>query len=234
MIKPVNPKGNQPWIFTGKTNAEASILWPPDTKSQLTGKDPDARKDWGQEEKGTTEDEMVWWHHQLNGHEFEQTPGDREGRGSLECCSPWSCRVRHNLSTEQQQLLLSRAAKYTGKSLDPWITAWKTPTKHTPWIRSEWKSNLIMLKTLQLRVYLLQKLELQKTQDSCFCEEQEGTINLGLWWSFLGLQYKSVYPSLLALHLPSVSAPSYSLNSRSTRVIGGIWRKRGQEWGHPS
>ena len=75
-IKQVNPKGKQPWIFTGRTDAEAPILWPPDVKSQLTGKDPDAGKDWGQEEKGTTEDEMVGWHHQLNRHEFEQSPGD--------------------------------------------------------------------------------------------------------------------------------------------------------------
>ena len=72
-IKPVNPKGNQPWIFMGKTDAEteAPILWPPDAKSWLTVKDPDAGKDWGQEEKGTTEDETVGWHHRLNGHEFE-------------------------------------------------------------------------------------------------------------------------------------------------------------------
>ena len=65
------------------------ILWPPDVKSQLTGKDPDARKDWGQEEKGMTQDEMVGWHHQLNGHKSEQTPGDSEGQGSLVCCSSW-------------------------------------------------------------------------------------------------------------------------------------------------
>ena len=82
-LKPVNPKGNQPWIFIGRTvaKAEAPILWPPDAKSQLTGKGPDAGKDWGQEEKGTTEDEMVGWHHWPNGHEFKQTPGlvkDRE------------------------------------------------------------------------------------------------------------------------------------------------------------
>ena len=70
-IQPVHPKGNQPWIFTGRADAEAPILWPPDAKSQLTGKDPDAGKDWGQEEKGMTEDEMVGWHHWLNGHEFE-------------------------------------------------------------------------------------------------------------------------------------------------------------------
>ena len=88
-IKPVNPKGNQPSIFTGRTDAEAPILWPPDAKSQLIGKDSDAGKDWRQEEKGKTEDNTVGWHHQLNGHEFEQTPGDREGQGSLVCCRPW-------------------------------------------------------------------------------------------------------------------------------------------------
>ena len=90
-IKPVNPKGNQIWIFIGRTDAEAEtpILWPPDAKSQLIGKDPDAGKDWGQEVKRVTEDEMAGWHHWLNGHEFEQTPGDSEGQGSLVCCSPW-------------------------------------------------------------------------------------------------------------------------------------------------
>ena len=88
-IKPVNPKGNQPWIFIGRTDAEALILWTPDAKSQLSGKDPDAWKDWGQEEKGVTEDEMVGWHHWLNGREFEQTAGDSELPGSLACCSPW-------------------------------------------------------------------------------------------------------------------------------------------------
>ena len=90
-IKPVNPKGNQPWIFTGKTDTEteAPILWPPDVKSHLTGKYPDDRKDWRQE-KGMTEDETVGWHHWLNGHEFEHTQGDSEGQGSLACCSPWS------------------------------------------------------------------------------------------------------------------------------------------------
>ena len=79
-IKPVNPKGNQPWIFTGKTDAEAEvpILWPPDGKSWLIRKDLDSGKDWGQEKKGATEDEMDGWHHWLNGHEFEQTLGDSE------------------------------------------------------------------------------------------------------------------------------------------------------------
>ena len=87
-IKPVSPKGNQPWIFIGRADAEASILWPPDVKSWLIGKDPNAGKDW-RKEKGTTEDEMVGWHHRLNGHEFEQAPGVGEGQGSLACCSPW-------------------------------------------------------------------------------------------------------------------------------------------------
>ena len=89
VIKPVNPKGNQSWIFIGRSGAEAKILWPPDAKSQLVRKGPDARKDRRQEEKGMTEDEMVGWHHRLNIHEFEQTPGDGEEQGSLVFFSPW-------------------------------------------------------------------------------------------------------------------------------------------------
>ena len=90
-IKPVNPKGNQTWPFTGRADAEAKvpILSPPDMKSQLIGKDPDTGKDGRQEEKRVTEDEMVDWHHWLNGREFEQTPRDSEGQGSLACCRPW-------------------------------------------------------------------------------------------------------------------------------------------------
>ena len=86
-----NPKGNQSWIFTGRTDAEAEtpMLWPPDVKNWLIGKDPNAGKDWRWEEKGTTEDEMVGWHHQLNGHESEQALGIGDGQGSLACCSPW-------------------------------------------------------------------------------------------------------------------------------------------------
>ena len=88
-IKPVNPRGNQPWIFIGRTDAEAPILRPLDLKSRLIGKDPDSGKDWGQEQRGTTEDEMVGWYHRLNVHEFEQTLGDSEGQGSLACWNPW-------------------------------------------------------------------------------------------------------------------------------------------------
>ena len=89
-IKPVNPKGNQSWIFIGGTDAEAEapILWPPDVKSWLSGKDPNARKDWRQKEKGATEDEIAGWHHWHNRHEFEQSLGDSEGQGSLVCYSP--------------------------------------------------------------------------------------------------------------------------------------------------
>ena len=92
-MKLINPTGNQSWIVSGKTDAEAETpkLWPPDAKNQFIGKDPDARKDWRQE-KGTTEDEMVGWHHQLSGSEFEQALGDSEGQGSLACCSPWGCK----------------------------------------------------------------------------------------------------------------------------------------------
>ena len=90
-IQQVHPRGNQSWIFIGRTDAKAKtpVLWPRDANNRLLGKDPDAEKDWRQEEKGTTEDEMDGWHYQLDGHEFEQAPGVGDGQGSLVCCSPW-------------------------------------------------------------------------------------------------------------------------------------------------
>ena len=88
-IEPVNPKGNQPWIIIGRTEAEAPIVWLSDVKRQLIGKDPDAGKDLGQEEKGAEEDEVAGWHPWYNGHEFEQALGDDEGQGSLVPYSPW-------------------------------------------------------------------------------------------------------------------------------------------------
>ena len=104
IIKPINSKGNQLWLFIGRTTVEgeAPIRWPRDAKRRLIRKGPDAGKDWGQVEKGETEDEMVGWHHRLNGHEFEQTLGDSEERGSLVCCSPWGHRVGHDLVTQQE------------------------------------------------------------------------------------------------------------------------------------
>ena len=90
-IQPVHCKGNQCWIFIGRTDAEAEtpVLWPPDAKNQLIGKDPDTGKDWRQEEKGTTEAEMVGWHHWLSRHEFEWTLGVGDGQGGLSCCDSW-------------------------------------------------------------------------------------------------------------------------------------------------
>ena len=101
-IKPVNLKGNLCWIFIRRTDDEALILWSPDAKGQLIGKDLNAGKNWGQKEKRVTEDEVVGWHHRFNGHELGQTPQDGEGQGGLVCCS--LRRVWHDLVTEQQQM----------------------------------------------------------------------------------------------------------------------------------
>ena len=99
-IKPVHPKGNQSWVFIGRTDVETEtpIVWPPDVKSWLIWKDPDSGKDWRQE-KGTTEDEMIGWHHWLNGHEFEKALGIGDGKGSLVCCSP--CGHKESDTTER-------------------------------------------------------------------------------------------------------------------------------------
>ena len=111
-IQPVHPKGNQSWIFIGKTDAEAEtpILWPSDDNNWLIEKDPNAEKDRRQQEKGMTE-EMVGWHHWLNGHQFEQIPGDGEGQGGLVYCSPWNCKesdtteqVNNNISSPNLRL----------------------------------------------------------------------------------------------------------------------------------
>ena len=101
-IQPVHPKADQSWVLIGMTDIEAEtpILWPPDAKSWLIGKDPDAGKDWGQEEKGMTEDEMVGWHHRLNGHGFGWTPGAGDEQGGLACCSSWG----HKESDTTEQL----------------------------------------------------------------------------------------------------------------------------------
>ena len=102
-IQPVHPKGNQCLIFTGRTDAEAEtpVLWSPHAKNWLIGKDPYAGQDWRWEEKGMTEDEMVGWHHWLDGHEFEWVLGVGDGQGGLACCSPWgSRRVRHDWATQ--------------------------------------------------------------------------------------------------------------------------------------
>ena len=121
-IQPVHPKGNQSWIFIGRTDAEAEtpILWPPDAKNWLIGKDPDAGKDWRRHKKGSTEGEMVGWHHRLNGHEFEQAPGAGDGQGSLVCLG--SQRVRHDWVPElTEQIDLSLAQNFfLGWIFLPW------------------------------------------------------------------------------------------------------------------
>ena len=101
-VQLVHSKGDQSWVFIGRTDtkAETPILWPPHAKSWLIGKDPDAGRDWGQEEKGTTEDEMAGWHHRLYRHEFEWTLGVGDGQGGLACCNSWGRRVGHVWATE--------------------------------------------------------------------------------------------------------------------------------------
>ena len=100
-IQPVHSKGDQPWLFFGRTDAKAEtpVLLPPHAKNWRIGKDSDAGRDWGQEEKGMTEDEMAGWHHQLNGHEFDWTPGDGGGQGGLMCCDSWG---RKELDTTER------------------------------------------------------------------------------------------------------------------------------------
>ena len=133
-IKPVNPKGNQSWIFTGRTSseAEAPVLWLPDVKSWLIGKDPDGGKDWGREEKGTTEDEMVGWHHQLYGHEFEWTLGDSEGQGSLMWYNPWVAKSPTRLinCTTTRLETLQKLWEETFLALPPSGRCWH------PWLRA--------------------------------------------------------------------------------------------------
>ena len=101
-IQSIHSEGDQPWDFFGRNDAKAEtpVLWPPHAKSWLIGKDSDAERDWGQEEKGTTEDEMARWHHWLDGRDSEWTPGVGDGQAGLACCNSWGCRVRQDWATE--------------------------------------------------------------------------------------------------------------------------------------
>ena len=140
-IKPVYPKGNQSWTFIWRTDAEAEtrILGLPDAKNWLNGKDPDAGKNWSQEEKGTTEDEMVGWHHQLDGHEFEKALGVGDGQGSLACCSPWGCKesdmteppnwTEQPGSRSQKTVRFSRSWHYFTEGM-----LGSKPAGHTSWV----------------------------------------------------------------------------------------------------
>ena len=124
-IQPVHPKGDQSWVFFGRTDVEAEtpILWPPDAKTWLIGKDPDAGKDWGQEEKGMTEDERVGWHHQLDWHGFGWTPGVGDGQGGLACCSSWGCKELDmtewlNWTEENLTVVSINISKFTSRFYD--------------------------------------------------------------------------------------------------------------------
>ena len=121
-IQPVHPKGDQSWVFTGGTDVEAEtpILWPPDVKSWLIGKDPDAGKDWGQEEKWTTEDRMVGWHHQHNGHRFGWTLGVDGGQGGLACCGSWG----HKKSDTTEWLNWTELSKCSEHKVCDWVCVW--------------------------------------------------------------------------------------------------------------
>ena len=141
-IKPVNPKGNQSWIFIGRTDAEAPILWPPDVKNWLTGKDPDAGKNWRQEGKGTTEDEMVGRHHWLNRHEFEQAPGVDDGQGSLVCCSPWGFKSQTWLSDWTELIIYLNRMKKKIHSLGRYTQ--KKEGSECPLWPTRWVKNLHM------------------------------------------------------------------------------------------
>ena len=156
-IQPVNPKGNQSWIFIGSFT-ETPILWPPDAKNWLIGKDPDVEKDWRREEKGRTEDEMVGWHHQLDGHAFEQDLGVGDRQGSLACCSPWGCKkldTTEQLNWTELAMLNSWPKLFKGDFLNSWCsplkrnfvhtsTSWKHSTFKLPWWSSRWDSSLSM------------------------------------------------------------------------------------------
>ena len=134
-IQQLHPKGNQSWIFIGKTDAgaEAPILWPPDVKNWLVRKDPEAKKGWRQEEKEMTENEMVRWHHRLNWHEFEQALGIGDGQGSLACCNPWG----------GKELDTTEWLNWTQLSctLVSWTIKWYNSSQTTKGCCKDWYSN---------------------------------------------------------------------------------------------
>ena len=134
-IQPVHPKGDQSWVFVGRTDVEVEtpILWPPDVKSWLIWKDPDAGKDWGQEEKGTTEDEMAGWHHRLDGHGFGWIPGVGDGQGGLACCGSWGRK-----ESDTTERLKWTELNWTHSSIVAWRIPWtENPVGYNPWNRKE-------------------------------------------------------------------------------------------------
>ena len=127
-IQPVHSKGDQPWVFFWRTEAKAEtpILWPPHVKSWLIGKDSDAGRDWGQEEKGMTEDEMVGWHHRLDGCEFGWTPGGGDGQGGLVCCDSWGCK-ESDMTEQLNWIELRFVIAFLPRSKHPLISWLQSP-----------------------------------------------------------------------------------------------------------
>ena len=163
-IKPVHPRGNQPWIFIGRTDAEAEtpILCPPDEKNWLIGKDPDAGEDWRQEEKEMTEDETVGWHHWLNGHEFEKAPWYGEGQGSLACCSPWG-RKESGTNEQLNNSNNERRESYPFSKVKSQKTTVSEPSSLTLWLLKKCglgTATLICLYTFSFGIEFLQFLYL--------------------------------------------------------------------------
>ena len=144
-IQPVHPKGDQSWVFIGRTDAKAEtpVIWPPHVKSWLIVKDSDAGRDWGQEEKGTTEDEMAGWHHRLDGREFEWTLGDGDGHGGLECCHSWGHKELDRTEwlnwTESSRTDSTISFTVLMRKLRPenWTTHWKL-TARQRWKKMGW------------------------------------------------------------------------------------------------
>ena len=155
-IQPVHPKGDQSWIFIERPDAEAEtpILWPPDVKKWLIGKDSDAGKDWRQEEKGTMENKMVGWHHRLDGPEFEQAPGVGDGQGSLACCSPWGHKELDMTEwlnwTEATLMCMPSKWSFKTSSTDPFPTDLQVPDSPAQKLQGPpvWTSNHLVSQSL--------------------------------------------------------------------------------------
>ena len=206
-IKPVNPKGNQLWIFIGRTDveAEAPILWPPDVKNWLTGKDSDAEKDWKQKQKETTEDEMVGWHHWLDGHEFEQAPGVGDGQGSLACCSPWGHKELDTTDrlnwTElsKRNKLITNTCSILGKPLKHNVEQ-KEPDLR---INAMWfHLHSILKKQAKLKMVLRNAYVGGKTKEKQRCDSHNRVVKLGNW----GCDWEELCRGLLGCWQHSVAS----------------------------
>ena len=188
-IQPVHPKGDQSWVFFGRTNAEAEtpVLWPPHVKCWLVGKDSDAGRDWGWEEKGMTEDEMVGWHHWLDAHEFGWTPGVGDGQGGLACCYSWGHKELDTTELNWTELTL-------------WLVDLPAPPVSSSGVLGAWRCPAagargpILWTCSTSEGYLLIQAQLVETQ-KCIAEETPEGTGLGKkhivgekYWEYLGMQ----------------------------------------------